>query len=333
MTTKRRLQSEGESGDSSCSPTNAIKLQKTLNPEPTDEEPPNLPSAAGHNLRVSVRVLRKKEERKESEGPSDETPDMQLTQGSEDCPSNCVDDPKSEKAERKKRGWDLWSDEDQTLFFVALNECGKNFDAIKLFFETKLKKGKTPATTSASSSAAQPSGTVYKHKEQIRTFYYRTWHKISKHIKFPDNLKKSSQELYALINYGELRKKVGNILDAKKGGKLEELVFHGHTTVRCKGKSIRLRTPTCPALKRLTFNGTDPAGKALSGPAGVKGCPKEFDLPHKVTLLLTPLLVNGKHPLQLEFYPLRGSSINNVTQIWRFSDLTHPLPRLNDCLT
>jgi hypothetical protein len=102
--------------------------------------------------------------------------------------------------------------------------------------------------------------------------------------------------LYALINYGELRKKVGNTLDAKKGGKLEELVFNGHTTVRCKGKSIRLRTPTCPALKRLSFDETDPTGKTLSGgPQGIKGCPKEFHLPQKVTLVLSPLLVNGNN--------------------------------------
>ena len=292
MTTKRRLQSEGESGDSGCSPTNATKIAKTLNSEPLEEDLPNLPSAVGHNLRVSVRVLRKKEERKESEGASDDTPDPQVT---EECPSNSVDDSNNDKVQRKKRAWGLWSAEDQRLFFMALNECGKNFDAIELFFQTKLKKGKPPPSTSATTNGPQTSVTVYKHKEQIRTFYYRTWHKISKYIKFPDNLKKSSRELYALINYGELRKKVGNTLDAKKGGKLEELVFNGHTTVRCKGKSIRLRTPTCPALKRLSFDGNDPAGKTLSGPPGVKGCPKEFQLPQKVTLNLSPLLVNGKY--------------------------------------
>ena len=282
MTTKRRLQSESESGDGG-SPPNTTKIQKTSNPNlpdaPLDDDLPNLPSSAAHNLRVSVRVLRKKEERKESEGGavSDDTQDPQ---GIDDCNSNNND---NDQVQRKKRAWGLWSAEDQGVFFVALNECGKNFDAIQLFFQTKAKKG----------NKAPPVGNVYKHKEQIRTFYYRTWHKISKYIEFPENLKKSSRELYALINYGELRKKVGNNLDWKKGGKLQELVFNGHTTVRCKGKTIRLRTPTCPALKRLNFGGNNTTGKILPGSQGSRGNPKEVVLPPKVTIELTPLLVNG----------------------------------------
>jgi hypothetical protein len=54
----------------------------------------------------------------------------------------------------------------------------------------------------------------------FRTFYYRTWHKISKYIQFPEALKKSTRELYGLINFGVLRKKLGNNLDWKKGAKL-----------------------------------------------------------------------------------------------------------------
>lgn len=90
MTTKRRLQSESESGDGG-SPPNTTKIQKTSNPglpdTPLDDDLPNLPSSAAHNLRVSVRVLRKKEERKESEGGavSDDTQDPQ---GIDDCNSN-----------------------------------------------------------------------------------------------------------------------------------------------------------------------------------------------------------------------------------------------------
>jgi hypothetical protein len=287
MTTKRRLQSESESGDGG-SPTNTSKPAKTPttspqnpNPETVDEEQPNQPCSANHSLRISERVLRKKEERKESEGGSDDPQDPQ-------CVDDCVADEhlsNNEKVQRKKRAWGLWSAEDQRLFFVALNECGKDFPAIEAFFQTKGKKGKFPV--------APVPGTVYKTKEQIRTFYYRTWHKISKDIVFPESLKKSSKELYALINYGELRKKVGKMFDLKIAGKLQELVFDGHTTVRFKGKTIHLRTPTCPALIRLTSGESNPAGKTFAGPQGTKGSSCEISLPTKVTIELSPLLVNG----------------------------------------
>ena len=58
-------------------------------------------------------------------------------------------------------------------------------------------------------------------------------------------------ELYSLINYGELRRKIGGVLDEKKGQKLRELIEKGSTSVRYKGKSVRIRTPICRALKKL----------------------------------------------------------------------------------
>ena len=144
-------------------------------------------------------------------------------------------------AGKMKRAWEQWSSEDKVIFFEALNECGKNFDAMQVFFQKKNRKN--------------------KNKEQIRTFYYRTWHKICKYVDFSDNdncntqgecLKKSSKELYGLINFGELRKRLGSQLDDKTGMKLRELIFKGHTNVRIKGKTYRLRTPTCAALKKLS---------------------------------------------------------------------------------
>ena len=281
MTTKRRLQSESESGEGG-SPPHGSKHPKTNGASPnhdneTDDQP-SLPGSGGQSLRVSARVLRKKEEeRKESESLSDDVTEAAVV----------VEEPRQEVAngetgQKKKRSWGCWSAEDQRLFFVALNECGKNFDAIELFFQNKGKKGKSVTGSSAASSNN-------KHKDQIRTFFYRTWHKICKYIEFPENLKKSWRELYGLINYGELRKKVGNDLDRKKGEKLQELVFHGHTTLRWKGKTIRLKTPMCPALKRL-----DPCGNFLSGSSTGQDDQKELYLPRKVTLELTPLLVHGK---------------------------------------
>ena len=297
MTTKKRFLSESESGEGG-SPTNGAKHQKTSEDSPnrdaaTDDEPPILPNSAAQNLRVSARVLRKKEERKESEGPGDEPQD---TVGLDDALAINGDLISSENGQKKKRSWGCWSTEDQRLFFEALNECGKNFDAIKLFFQNKSKKGKpmtaTTATTQTTSGTnmTAAAATTYKHKDQIRTFYYRIWHKISKYIEFPESLKKSWRELYGLINFGELRKKVGNNLDRKKGEKLQELVFNGHTTVRFKGKTIRLKTPMCPALKKLSR-----AGHIFPGSQSRQEGHRDLDLPRKVTLELTPLLVNGKN--------------------------------------
>ena len=64
-------------------------------------------------------------------------------------------------------------------------------------------------------------------------------------------VKKATQELYGLINYGALRKKIGSSLDEKKGQKLQELIREGSTSVRVKGKSVCVRTPICRALKKL----------------------------------------------------------------------------------
>ena len=136
------------------------------------------------------------------------------------------------------RTWEQWSYEDKAIFFEALNECGKNFEAIQVYFQ-KNNKNKLRGL---------------KNKDQIRTFYYRTWHKICKYVDFADDykhLKKSSKELYSLINFGELRKRLGSQLDDKTGLKLRELIFKGHTSVKIKGKTHRLRTPTCLALKKL----------------------------------------------------------------------------------
>uniref|UniRef100_A0A8C6XPX5 Cramped chromatin regulator homolog 1 n=1 Tax=Naja naja TaxID=35670 RepID=A0A8C6XPX5_NAJNA len=96
---------------------------------------------------------------------------------------------------------------------------------------------------------------MVKNKEQVRHFYYRTWHKISKYIDFDNvfsqGLKKSSLELYGLICYGELRKKIGGCMDDKNAAKLNELIQAGATTVRYKGRNLRIKAPMCRALKKL----------------------------------------------------------------------------------
>lgn len=174
---------------------------------------------------------------------------------------------KDEIKEVKKPLRPSWSQEDKNIFFEALNEYGKDFEAIQQYINNKFKKKSLPDS-------------IAKTKDQIRHFYYRTWHKVSKYLKFSDgkmlyqfykktsttglsitvirnnikpyflDIKKIAQELYALINYGELRKKIGSVSE-KTCMKLNELIYRGTVQIRFKGKTIRIKTPMCRALRKL----------------------------------------------------------------------------------
>lgn len=67
---------------------------------------------------------------------------------------------------------------------------------------------------------------------------------------FRSDVPKKAQELYALINYGEMRKKIPSD-NQKFYMKLRELVCRGSVTWRSKGKNYRIKTPSCPALRRI----------------------------------------------------------------------------------
>jgi hypothetical protein len=82
-------------------------------------------------------------------------------------------DLKQNETKPRKRTWDLWSQEDKNTFFEALSEYGKDFDSIQNHFATKARKKGLGEH-------------LIKNKDQVRHFYYRTWHKISKHLKFSD---------------------------------------------------------------------------------------------------------------------------------------------------
>ncbi|XP_073954771.1 cramped chromatin regulator [Choristoneura fumiferana] len=131
----------------------------------------------------------------------------------------------------------LWSADEKSLFFEALNEYGKDFDAITAHICAKMKKKGMPDVN-------------LKTKTQVSHFYYRTWHKLSKHVHFGENVKKVAQELYALINYGELRKKLVSVSE-KTCARLHEMVLGGSMVVRHRGRNVRARTPMCRALRRL----------------------------------------------------------------------------------
>ncbi|XP_076302328.1 uncharacterized protein LOC143220592 [Lasioglossum baleicum] len=163
------------------------------------------------------------------------------------------------KVRSLKRSCELWSMEDKNTFFKALNEYGKDFDALQSYFLSQGKKKGLP-------------NVMIKNKEQIRHFYYRTWLKISKHLKFSEDVKKTSQELYGLINYGELRRKLPRIYE-KVHLKLNELIYWGSTQVRLRGKNMRIKTPICRALRKLNQ---------------LEDWQEEIKLPSRITIELRP---------------------------------------------
>lgn len=139
---------------------------------------------------------------------------------------------------KTRRTWELWSVEDKNAFFEALCEYGKDFESIQSYIAQRSRKKGVPPN-------------MIKNKDQVRHFYYRTWHKISKYLDIGDDVKKQTQELYGLINYAELRKKIGGCLSEKNRQQLNELVFNGVTFIKYRGKKLRLKTPVCRALKKL----------------------------------------------------------------------------------
>ena len=251
---RRKLSEALDEGNIDSLVNGKKKSSKKDGPEDMGSSPENV-----IQTRTSLRVLSNKT-RKDNNHASSVLGDLDFdSQEEEEIPT---------EAEEKKRTrtWEQWSTEDKNIFFEALNEFGKNFDLIQNHFRSKLSK--------------RPDR-LLKTKEQIRYFYYRTWHKISKYIEFPSELKKSSRELYGLINYGEMRKKFIR-LDEKNGLKLQELVFNGHTSLRVKGRTHRVRTPVCRALKRLN-NKLDKTKSASAGSQTASA------LPAKIGVELKPL--------------------------------------------
>ncbi|KAK7073495.1 chromatin binding, partial [Halocaridina rubra] len=223
------------SADTTVSATNSSSLSDVPFPAPV------VSNKSTPQLRTSARVLNK--QRKEETKTDLINVNTAANKKSEATESEFADEEDGHAAsgnneKKRRRAWELWSMEDKDIFFESINECGKDFEAIQNYLTTKLRKKGMP-------------GYQIKNKDQVRHFYYRTWHKISKYIAFNDGVKKATQELYGLINFGELRKKIGGTLDERKGQKLQELIRKGSTSVRVKGKSVRVRTPICRALKKL----------------------------------------------------------------------------------
>nr|CAB3233610.1 protein cramped-like [Phallusia mammillata] len=142
---------------------------------------------------------------------------------------------------KKKRVREQWSIDDKIHFFEAVAVHGKDFEAIQKTIAQKHKR--------------KGDDSVIKTKDQVRHLYYRTWTTISKLIGddvHGNQFSKALQELSAVINYGELWKRFGGyMLKKKEMLKLSELINYGSTSIRIKGKTYRIKTPTCKALKKI----------------------------------------------------------------------------------
>ncbi|KAI8127878.1 Protein cramped [Lucilia cuprina] len=184
-----------------------------------------------HGTRTSARVIQKM--RQDQQTRPITPPPSEREGGRKDERTAAQKTPSQVRANRP-----TWSNIERNHFFDALNEFGKDFEAIGNFINTKLKR-RSPATDVS-----------FKSKDQVRQHYYQTYHKICKYIRFSEEVRKPVQELYALINYGEMRRKLQFVTD-KHFMKLRNLIYHGHISVRCKGKNIRIKTPSCKALRRL----------------------------------------------------------------------------------
>lgn len=154
------------------------------------------------------------ENQSDKESPSDVSNNKDV---SLQLPSSSSNGNFQQVEEKRRRAWEQWSADDIAAFFEGLNEFGKDFDAIQNSLITRSKKKN------------QLNVTNIKNKDQVRHFYYRTWHKISKYLlPTPDEGKRMHKELYGLINYGEMWKKLGGFFNDRCGEKLNELVriFH-----------------------------------------------------------------------------------------------------------
>ncbi|TMW43236.1 hypothetical protein DOY81_011683 [Sarcophaga bullata] len=186
-----------------------------------------------HGTRTSARVIQKMRQDQQTRPVTPPPNEREPSSARRDERSTTQKTPSQVRANRP-----TWSNVERNHFFDALNEFGKDFEAIGNFINAKLKR-RSPATD-----------VTFKTKDQVRQHYYQTYHKICKYTRFSEEVRKPVQELYALINYGEMRRKLQFVTD-KHFMKLRNLIYHGHISVRCKGKNIRIKTPSCKALRRL----------------------------------------------------------------------------------
>lgn len=201
-----------------------------------------------------------------------------------------------------------WNNIEKNMFFDAINELGRDFDGIANYINHKMKR----------KISTEPN---YKLNYHVRTLYYQMFQKCSKYLKFSDEVKKIAQELYTLINYGEMKRKV-LCLNEKCFLKLHDLVYRGAVTIRFKGKNVKIKTPSCRALRRLNqVESTTTKSKSESNL-------EDIQLPPRVECILRPASMEAfgkvqnlaQNPRVRATLPLQrklGSFLQIMQQKWR----------------
>lgn len=249
----------------------------------------------GPAVRTSARVIHKLR--------MDSTPLPQPEKKETQNESSTVNAPKT-PSQTKTHVRVQWSNEERNFFFDALNEHGRDFEQISRFINLKMKR-KTPSDKD------------YKGKEHIRQLYYQFFQKASKYLRFSDDVKKLAQELYTLINYGEMKRK--QVMSSEKSFlKLRDLVYKGSVVIRWKGKNIKIKTPSCRALRILN---------------GLEGSTVEdVQLPQRIDVVLRPVNMKSwgfvqtlaQNPrIRMVSLPLQrrlASLLHTMQQKWQISN-------------
>ncbi|XP_055523451.1 protein cramped isoform X2 [Wyeomyia smithii] len=221
----------------------------------------------GHALRTSARVIHKMRMdsiRGTTPPPQDRKDGGNTVGGSGKSGSGSGGMGQAKTPNQQKQARMVWSNQDKNLFFEALNEYGKDFEGIVNYLNTK-KRRKDSNSENA-----------FKVKD-VRHLYYQFNQKVAKYLHFSDEVKKEAQELYGLINYGEMRKKVP-FQNKKYFHKLKDLVYKGAVMIREKGRNIRIKTPSCRALRKLNQ---------------LEEWQEEIKLPPRIDVILKPSTVSA----------------------------------------
>lgn len=131
----------------------------------------------GHALRASARVIHKL--RMDSARPN--SPPIAVVDGSSKKEDETSTTKKKEEhkvnpktpSQPKAPSRMTWNNEEKVMFFDALNEYGRDFEAIAIYINNKMKRKNT-------------NDAFYKTKDQVRVLYYQFYQKVSKYLKFSD---------------------------------------------------------------------------------------------------------------------------------------------------
>lgn len=128
----------------------------------------SLTSMSSPAVRTSARVIQKM--KMDSIRPTTPPPSDKRDAAKDEHHRNA---PKTPNQSRPSKT--TWTMTERTLFFDALNEFGKEFEAIANYINGKQKR----------KTSTDPS---YKTKEHVRLLYYQTFTKISKYLRFSDGM-------------------------------------------------------------------------------------------------------------------------------------------------